>query len=239
VQNKKVAVAIGAAVALVTVSACSGSETDTSSSGSPAATSVATSTSAAPTDAQAHNDADVAFASGMIPHHQQAVEMSDIVLAKEGIDPQVVALAEQIKAAQAPEIETMQGWLNDWKVAPAPPMTSGMPGHENMPPGHQMPGHEMPGHQMPGHQMPGHEMQGHEMQGMLSPADIAMLQNAQGVEASRLFLTQMIEHHEGAITMAQTEIDDGQYVPAIDMSRTIVSSQQAEIDSMKKLLQSL
>jgi len=144
--------------------------------------------------------------------------MSDMLLAKEGLDPRVASLAEEIKAAQAPEIETMRGWLNDWGVAAAPPMSSGMPGHD-----------------MSGHgNMPG--MSG---DGMMSPADMTALQNAQGAEANRLFLTQMIEHHQGAISMAQNEIENGQYAPAVDLARIIVSSQQEEIDSMEQLLQSL
>jgi uncharacterized protein (DUF305 family) len=179
---------------------------------------VSSSTNAAPADAQAHNDADVTFTQGMIPHHQQAVEMSDMLLAKEGIDPRVVSLAQEIKVAQAPEIETMRGWLTQWGVAGAPPMTGGMPGHD------------MPSH---GGMPP---MSG---DGMMSPADMAALQGAQGTEASRLFLTQMIEHHKGAISMAQTEIDNGGYGPAIEMARQISSSQQEEITAMEQLLQSL
>ena len=217
VQNKKFAIAIAAVAVVVAAGACSNSESNSQSSASPAATS-APSSATNPADAQAHNDADVNFAPGMIPHHQQAVEMSDMLLAKEGIDPRVVSLAEEIKAAQAPEIETMRGWLNGWGVAAAPPMSSGMPGHD-----------------MPGHgNMP--EMSG---DGMMSPADMTALQNAQGAEANRLFLTQMIEHHEGAISMAQNEIDNGGYGPAIELARQILSSQQEEITSMEQLLQSL
>lgn len=52
----------------------------------------------------------------MIPHHEQAIEMSDIVLANDGLDPQIAELAEQIKNAQGPEIERMLGWLDDWGV---------------------------------------------------------------------------------------------------------------------------
>jgi uncharacterized protein (DUF305 family) len=54
-----------------------------------------------------------------------------------------------------------------------------------------------------------------------------------------LFLTQMIAHHEGALTMAQSEIKDGQYPPAVDMARAIVTTQQREIDTMNGLLASL
>jgi uncharacterized protein (DUF305 family) len=63
-----------------------------------------------------HNEADVMFAQMMIPHHAQAVEMSDIVLAKPDLPADVSALATRIKGAQAPEIETMTGWLEGWNV---------------------------------------------------------------------------------------------------------------------------
>lgn len=60
-----------------------------------------------------HNDADVAFATGMIPHHRQAVEMAEMLIAN-GTDPALIDLAERIKAAQDPEIATMTGWLEEW-----------------------------------------------------------------------------------------------------------------------------
>ncbi|MFF2243457.1 DUF305 domain-containing protein [Arthrobacter sp. NPDC058130] len=71
------------------------------------------SSSAAPAAAD-HNAADIMFVQGMIPHHAQAVEMSDIMLKKEGLDVRITALATKIKAAQAPEIEQMTQWLNSW-----------------------------------------------------------------------------------------------------------------------------
>jgi len=171
------------------------------------------------------------FAMHMIPHHQQAIEMSDVVLSKQGIDPRVTELANQIKAAQGPEIDKMQGWLKQWGM-PQMPMTSGempmpsgsMPGHGDMP---------MPSGTTSG--MPG--MSG--MAGMMSEQDMAALQAAQGVEASKLFLTQMIAHHEGAITMAQNEIKDGQYPATIELANSIVTSQQKEIETMKGILATL
>ncbi|HSU48195.1 MAG TPA: DUF305 domain-containing protein [Arthrobacter sp.] len=63
-----------------------------------------------------HNQADIMFAQMMIPHHAQAVEMSGIILAKPGMPAEVTALATKIKAAQAPEIEQMTGWLTGWNV---------------------------------------------------------------------------------------------------------------------------
>jgi uncharacterized protein (DUF305 family) len=63
-----------------------------------------------------HNQADIMFAQMMIPHHAQAVEMSDIVLAKPDLPAEVAALATRIKDAQAPEIEAMTGWLKSWNA---------------------------------------------------------------------------------------------------------------------------
>jgi uncharacterized protein (DUF305 family) len=60
------------------------------------------------------NQADVMFATMMVPHHEQAVEMSDIVLSSPGVSDEVRDLARRIKAAQQPEIDLMKGWLDDW-----------------------------------------------------------------------------------------------------------------------------
>lgn len=213
-----------AASALV-VSACSNGSTDSSSDSATTSAVAASTTSSVASSATAHNGSDVMFAQGMIPHHQQAIEMSDMLLGKQDIDPEVVSLAEQIKSAQGPEIEQMQGWLQEWGVGSTPPGDGTMPGYH-------MPDHQMPhgGGMGP---MPGMPAGGH---GMMSQADMTALQNAQGPEASRLFLTQMITHHEGAIMMAQREIESGQFPAAVDMARSIISSQQSEIDQMRAML---
>lgn len=210
--------AIGAA-ALATVAIAAGCN-NSSNSGSPTTgTSAAAPASAGgpAASSQPHNAADVMFAQHMIPHHQQAVEMSDMLLAKQGIDKRVTDLATQIKAAQAPEIQQMQGWLTAWGNPPMPPMSSNDMGHGGM------------------SGMPGTPA----MQGMMSDADMNALRDAQGVEAAKLYLTQMIAHHEGAITMAQTEISDGQYPDAVKMSHAIVTTQQQEIDTMRAILGTL
>ena len=88
--------------------------------------------------------------------------------------------------------------------------------------------------------MPGHDMGDMPgMGGMMSAQDMDALRNAQGVDASKLFLTQMIQHHQGAITMAQDEIKSGQYPPAIALAQSIVTSQQKEIDDMNGILATL
>ena len=212
-RTRAVVTGVAALAVVAAIGACSNSATEQSPSAS--ATSAAPAQSSAAAPAAAHNQADMMFAHMMIPHHQQAVEMSDMILAKQGIDPRVIDLANQIKAAQGPEVTKMQGWLQQWGMQmsgmPASPGMGGMPGMDDMP----------------------------GMQGMMSPADMQALRSAQGVEASRLFLTQMIEHHRGAITMAQNEIKNGQSPDAIALAKSIETSQQKEIDTMNQILSSL
>ena len=74
---------------------------------------------------------------------------------------------------------------------------------------------------------------------MMSDQELNALRDAQGVDASKMFLTQMIAHHKGAIAMAHTEIEDGQYAPAVEMARSIVTAQQQEIDTMRSFLDTL
>jgi uncharacterized protein (DUF305 family) len=219
-QIKRCAPAMAAVVAMMVLGGCGSSDPDSTSGRDSAVTtsqSVAPSSAPGPAAVAEHNQADVMFVQGMIPHHEQAVTMSDTIMGKPGIAPEVVSLAKEIKTAQAPEITQMQGWLKEWGAQPGMGDMSAMPGHD-----------------MPGHgSMPG--MAG----GMMSEQDMADLQNAEGVAASRLFLTQMIEHHEGAITMAQNEINAGEFPAAVEMARAIVTSQQDEINTMKQLLQTL
>ncbi|MDX5961924.1 DUF305 domain-containing protein [Rhodococcus opacus] len=231
-MKKSLAISAASAAALLALTACGSSDTDQATD-TTAASATMTSASAEAGTGE-HNDADVAFAQGMIPHHTQAIEMSDTLLAKEGIDPRVTALAEQIKAAQTPEIEQLNAWLAEWgQSASSTPMSSGM----------DMPGMSTPmssGMDMPGMSTPmssGMDMPG--MEGMMSPEDMQALANAQGVDAARLFLTQMIEHHRGAIAMAQTEVDTGQYPAAVQMAQNIIDTQQKEITTMEELLSSL
>ncbi|MGN8552475.1 UNVERIFIED_CONTAM: DUF305 domain-containing protein [Microbacterium sp. SLM126] len=148
------------------------------------------------------DSADVMFAQMMIPHHEQAVEMSDVLLEKDGIDEDVTALAERIKAAQQPEIELMEEWLDDWEA-------------------------EMP-------------MDGMDHgDGMMSQGDMDALEDATGDEASALFLEQMIEHHEGAIIMAEGEVGAGQNPDAVALAEKIIDDQTAEIEEMEQLLAGL
>ena len=102
---RKIFVILAIVGSAVTVSACSTAAT-------PGTTGSSSSASAAFTKA------DVSFATDMSAHHQQAVEMSQMLLDKSDIDPRVVTLAQEIKAAQGPEIKQMKSWLSDWGQKP-------------------------------------------------------------------------------------------------------------------------
>lgn len=105
-----------ASAALLGVLSLAGCSNNDDMSGMPGHASSASPTAASGTASMSaeFNDADVTFAQMMIPHHEQAVQMSDMILAKEGVNPDVIALAQQIKAAQQPEIDTMKSWLSAW-----------------------------------------------------------------------------------------------------------------------------
>ena len=162
----------------------------------------------------AHNDADVKFATDMIPHHGQAVVMSDLILAHSQ-NAQVKSLATAIKNAQGPEIATMSGWLKGWGATPADPYEHAM----GMPDG-------------------GHAGHG-GMAGMMTQEQMREFAAARGALADKAFLTMMIEHHQGAVEMAKTELAKGANPQAKALAQQIISSPQSEIEQMKKLLTSI
>ncbi|WP_110240271.1 DUF305 domain-containing protein [Nocardioides gilvus] len=167
-----------------------------------------------------HNDADVAFASDMIQHHAQALSMVDLT-ADRTLDPEVQQLAEEIREAQGPEIETMTDWLQEWD--------------EEVP--ETMRDHSNAGHGSDGM---GDSMEGmdSDMPGMMSADDFDRLENAPDADFQTMWLEMMIEHHEGAVEMAQDEQENGRFKPAVDLAADVVETQTAEIQKMESLLDS-
>lgn len=158
-----------------------------------------------------HNAQDVSFAQEMIPHHRQAVEMADLA-ATRAADPRVKALADQIKAAQDPEIRTMTGWLDSWGE-PVSPKPGGMAGMDMGKSGSGM--------------------------GMMSAADMTSLGASSGTSFDRQFLTMMTGHHNGAIEMAVTQVDKGRFEPAKQLAVSIRDSQRKEVAEMQGILADL
>lgn len=198
-MNKVLTIFAAALAAAIALAGCSASSDSGSNMPGMDHSSTESSSAAASTD---HNGTDTMFAQGMIPHHAQAVQMSEMILKKQGIDPKVSALAGRIRAAQGPEIERMTGWLLNWDEST---------------------------------QMPG----GHAMSGMVSDDGIRQLDAATGTDAAKLFLTQMVAHHEGAVEMANAEVRSGKNPEAIKLAKDVAASQTDEIKEMKGLLAGL
>ena len=155
--------------------------------------------------------ADVDFMTGMISHHAQAVLMAGWA-SSHGAGPSVQALCERIVVGQRDEIAFMRRWLGErhLSVPPADGQT-GMPGMD-------------------------HPML---MPGMLTAAQLARLDSARGPEFDRLFLTFMIQHHRGALTMVRTLLDtpgaarDG---VVFQFASDVSADQATEIDRMTRML---
>ena len=187
---------LAAALAALLVTACGGT-TSPPSAGSAGSTE--------------HNDADVTFVQGMIPHHTQAVAMAQMATGQ-ATSPQVKDLAARIQKAQGPEIEQLRGLLGSWGVAEA----ADVGGTGGMDQGGMS-----------------------AMSGMMTPDQMIQLGQASGNAFDRLFLQMMTAHHTGAVAMAETELRDGRSSDAKALAQRILDAQRGEITEMKGLLTTL
>lgn len=157
-----------------------------------------------------NSPADVKFMQGMILHHAQAVEMTDLIDSRTETK-ELLSLGARISRSQSDEIRFMKRWLT----------TRGEPA-------------SMPA--MPGTHTHGHHML---MPGMLTPAQMEELKNAKGREFDQLFLKGMIQHHKGALEMVKDLFDSagaGQDAELFNFASDVDSGQRAEIKVMEKLL---
>lgn len=169
--------------------------------------------SASPADsstvAQTFNKADVKFAQTMIPHHAQAIEMCDMILAKSEATAEVTQLAEQIKDAQEPQMATLTGFLTAWNQPLIPDHSAEADEHH------------------------------WDAEGALMPEEMQELNAAAGSTGQRLFLKGMMKHHKGAVAMVQDEINHGQNPDAVRLAQVIKDGQTGEIKTMESLLAGL
>jgi uncharacterized protein (DUF305 family) len=169
-------------------------------------------------DAQhAYTGADIQFMNGMISHHAQALLMAGWA-SSHGASPSVLTLTSRITNAQQDEIAGMQKWLRD-RHQPVP---------EANPHGMVM---KMDGME--------HTML---MPGMLTEAQLKQLDDARGKDFDRLFLTFMIQHHQGAVTMVTDLFDTygaAQDISVFKLASDISADQTTEIERMQKMLASV
>lgn len=158
--------------------------------------------------------ADVDFMQGMIMHHGQAIEMTDL-LATHTENKDLRALGARISASQSDEIKFMKRWLAERGEPIVMPMNN-------------MPGMDMADH---------HDML---MPGMLTTVQMDALRKAKGAEFDRLFLTGMIQHHGGALTMVKHLFDQagtGQDAELFNFVTDVDNGQRAEIKIMQGMLE--
>ena len=155
--------------------------------------------------------ADVAFMSGMIHHHAQAILIAGWA-PSHGASPAVQTLCARIVVSQQDEIAIMSKWLSDRHQPVADPNV----GHAMMP--------EMD----PSTMMPG----------MLSAVQLAALDKAHGADFDQLFLTDMIQHHKGALVMVDQLFAQGagEEEPVFKIASGVQADQTTEIARMQKML---
>ncbi len=180
--------------------------------------------------------AEAGFARDMQVHHLQGVDLAMIVRDLTD-EPAVRLLAYDIATAQGQQSGQLYGWLTQWELSQLgsePSMTwMTRPGLSAAP---HTPGASIPGDSMTGDSMTGDSMPGHLMPGLATPAQIAELSAASGVEAERIFLTLMIAHHQGAIEMGEAALARTSNTSVRAFARAVVISQTSEIDLMTGML---
>lgn len=162
--------------------------------------------------------ADVGFMQGMIMHHAQAVEMTALI-ESHTVNKDLRSLGARISSSQSDEIKFMKRWL-EARGEPTSPM---MP--------------EMAGMDMPSHAV--HATHSMLMPGMLTEKQMEALKKAKGEEFDRLFLTGMIQHHNGALIMVKDLFDTagaGQDAELFNFATDVDSGQRAEIRIMQTML---
>ncbi|MEU6575681.1 DUF305 domain-containing protein [Streptomyces sp. NPDC046805] len=205
---RRAALVAATATAALVLAACGGNGAGSHHEGHGASSSGSASAAVGGHDAQ-----DVSFAQGMIPHHQQALAMAALAPDRAS-SARVRDLASRIEKAQDPEITRMSGWLKSW--------------------GQDVPMQGMPGMDHSGHAgSPGKA----GMPGMMPAKDMDRLKKATGKDFDTMFLTMMVDHHQGAVEMATQEKAKGSYGPAKTLADGIVTAQNAEIKEMRQLLQ--
>ena len=211
------AAAVSGVLVLAGCSDNSGGGHDMSQMSNNTSGTTSSSSTTAAVETSAFNNADVMFLQMMYPHHAQAVEMANMVEGRT-TNPQVLDLAKNIAAAQGPEMEQMTALLAQRGMAvPSTDAGGGMSGMN--------------------HGAASAAADGGGMSGMMTPEQMTDLAGKSGADFDTAWLHMMIEHHTGAIEMAQTEISDGDNADAKQMATDIVGAQQAEITTMTALLQ--
>lgn len=162
---------------------------------------------------RAPSAADVSFMQGMIMHHSQAVKMTDLLRVRTH-SKELLELGKRISISQTDEMKYMKQWLEDRGKPVSMEHDMSHMDHMKMAMPMMMPG-------------------------MLTPEQMKALAKATGPAFDRLFLTGMIQHHGGALTMVQDLFNTpgaGQDSQLYDFATDVDNTQRAEINIMQSML---
>ncbi|HEY0969743.1 MAG TPA: DUF305 domain-containing protein [Gemmatimonadales bacterium] len=235
------AAALLAALAMATMAACGGARKDAVQP-APAPAASAQGEQAAIARARADSirrpwtGADVRFMQHMIVHHAQAIEMAAMA-PTHGASPQVRTLAERIANGQRDEIATMQRWLRD-RQQDVPEVHLG--GTHDAHDAHDAHVANAADTAVVAHDA--HAVHEAPMPGMLTEAELRTLDAARGREFDRLFLTYMIRHHRGAVSMVRDLFGSygaGQDETVFRLATDVNVDQLTEIARMERMLLAL
>ncbi|HEY0952113.1 DUF305 domain-containing protein [Nocardioides sp.] len=167
----------------------------------------------------AHNQHDVAFAAEMVPHHEQGLRLVALA-ADRDVTAGFAALTAHIETGQSADLEQLTGWLTRWDE----PTPTAEPMDETLLSQRSATG----------------ALRGLVRTRMgpwaLSAADVQEVRASRAADFEDRWLRTMIVHHQGAISMARHEIAQGEYPPAVALAEQIVTTQQAEVEEMRRLL---
>lgn len=163
-----------------------------------------------------HNEADVEFAGAMVEHHAQAILMANFTIGRDGLDPRIAELAEEIRVSQTAEIDEMAGFLRAWgeEVPETGFATGDSHSHDD----------EMAGG--------AHA----DLPGMMTSAEMEELAEASEGAFAEMWMRMMIEHHEGALEMIAELQDDGEHEALRSLAQRMGADQRTEIGDLERWL---
>lgn len=163
-----------------------------------------------------HNEADVEFAAAMVEHHAQAIQMANFTIGRDGLDPRIAELAEEIRLTQTAEIDELAAFLRSW--GEEVPETGFATGDSHTHDDDMAPGEHA------------------GVPGMMTGAEMEELAAARGDAFAESWMRMMVEHHEGALEMIDELQADGEHEGLRSLAEEMESAQRTEIGHLERWL---
>ena len=159
------------------------------------------------------NDADTAYATGLVSHHAQTLQLLDLTLGRDDLDPQIGTLADQTRESRFHEAATAQEWLKTW-------------------------GKKVPKTVLEHNHNQGSVTYDTSVPGVLSSAELHSLERAKGAAFTQAWLRELIAHEQGAVKLAADAIEDGQNADVVAFAQEDEKTHQQQVAQLERLLAS-